>query len=122
MNSGVKKRKRFNRKQRLHSAKHWLPNLKDKHIAKAYRKRYGIDWVSAFIELEMLGVKIDPTYKENVLRSVRPQVKRKKKTHLQKATTENELSFDQDENFAYIAGYTSGGIPYGITRQEWESS
>lgn len=25
---------------------------------------------------------------------------------------------DQDENFAFIAGYTSGGFPYGITWKE----
>lgn len=25
-----------------------------------------------------------------------------------------------DDNFAYIAGYTSGGAPYGITWEEWE--
>lgn len=29
---------------------------------------------------------------------------------------------DSDENFAYIAGYTEGGIPYGITWGErWAS-
>lgn len=27
---------------------------------------------------------------------------------------------EQDENFAFIAGYTSGGAPYGITWEEWE--
>ncbi len=25
---------------------------------------------------------------------------------------------EQDENFYYIAGYTSGGFPYGVTWQE----
>lgn len=27
---------------------------------------------------------------------------------------------DSDENFAFIAGYTSGGFPYGITWEEME--
>ena len=27
---------------------------------------------------------------------------------------------DQDETFAYIAGYTEGGFAYGITWEEWE--
>lgn len=27
---------------------------------------------------------------------------------------------DSDENFAFIAGYTSGGLPYGITWEEME--
>lgn len=29
-------------------------------------------------------------------------------------------AFDSDEHFAYIAGYTSGGAAYGITREEME--
>ena len=27
---------------------------------------------------------------------------------------------DQDETFAYIAGYTEGGFAYGMTWEEWE--
>jgi hypothetical protein len=27
---------------------------------------------------------------------------------------------DQDETFAYIAGYTEGGFAYGVTWEEWE--
>ena len=27
---------------------------------------------------------------------------------------------DQDDTFAYIAGYTEGGFAYGITWEEWE--
>ena len=26
---------------------------------------------------------------------------------------------DQDETFAYIAGYTEGGFAYGVTWEEW---
>ena len=28
--------------------------------------------------------------------------------------------YEQDEYFAYIAGYTEWGFPYGITWEEWE--
>jgi hypothetical protein len=27
---------------------------------------------------------------------------------------------DQDDTFAFIAGYTSGDAPYGITWEEWK--
>ena len=27
---------------------------------------------------------------------------------------------DQDDTFAYIAGYTEGGFAYGVTWEEWE--
>ena len=116
----ISRRKRFNRRQRLDSAKNWIPDFEGGNIAKAYRKHYGIDWVSAFIELEILGVKIDPTYKEKVLESVRAQAATKRQKRLQKDVEKDELPFDQDENFAYIVGYTSGGFPYGVTWEEWE--
>jgi hypothetical protein len=32
----------------------------------------------------------------------------------------NSPSLDQDETFAYIAGYTEGGFAYGVTCEEWE--
>jgi hypothetical protein len=35
----------------------------------------------------------------------------------EKLTRENP---GQNETFAFIAGYTSGGAPYGITWEEWE--
>lgn len=28
---------------------------------------------------------------------------------------------ESDEQFAFIVGYTSGGAPYGITWEEWET-
>lgn len=115
------RRKRFNRRQRLDAAKHWLPDFEGGNIARAYCKHYGIDWVSAFVELEILGVKIDPIYKEKVLESVRTQTETKRRKRLQKTIEEDNLPFDQDENFAYIAGYTSGGFPYGVTWEEWEA-
>ena len=32
----------------------------------------------------------------------------------------NSPYLDQDETFAYIAGYTEGGFAYGVTWEEWE--
>jgi hypothetical protein len=31
----------------------------------------------------------------------------------------DELSTDSDANFSFIAGYTSGGVPYGLTWEEY---
>lgn len=119
--SNTPRRKRFNRRQRLDSAKHWLETYEGGNIAKAYRQYYGIDWVAAFIELEMLGIKIDPEYKEKVLESVRGQVEARRRKRLSKAKDEGRILEDyQDENFAYIAGYTNWGFPYGVTWEEWE--
>lgn len=27
---------------------------------------------------------------------------------------------ESDENFGFIAGYTSNGVPYGLTHDEWD--
>jgi len=91
-------------------------------VFRGYRKRYGVDWSTALRELEMLGVEVDPAYREQVLRTVQEQAKAKKRRQLEKAAEiESVLQIEQDEHFAFIVGYTPGGAPYGITWEEWEA-
>ena len=48
-------------------------------------------------------------------------VAKKKRKRMEKATErEGVLKDYQDENFAYIVGYTNWGFPYGVTWEEWE--
>jgi hypothetical protein len=63
------------RTARLESARNWLQTYEGdrKKLAKAYSKRYRVDYATAFRELEMLGIEIDLRYKEEVLRSVERQ-------------------------------------------------
>lgn len=114
------RRKRFKRVQRLSSAKAWLESYQGNRIVRAYRWRYGVDWQTAFTELEMLGVSVDPEYKKRVLQSEETRLVAKRR---EKAKREAELreqrGYDQDENFAFIVGYTSGGTPYGLSWEEW---
>ena len=52
----------------------------------------------------------------------------KKRNMKQKKTKKNKNAynddygqeFGSDETFAFIAGFTDGGAPYGITWEEWE--
>lgn len=44
--------------------------------------------------------------------------KRKKRTE---SNSESAEMLEQDENFYFIAGYTDGGFPYGITWEEYEA-
>lgn len=30
-----------------------------------------------------------------------------------------DLLIESDENFGFIVGYTSNGVPYGLTHEEW---
>jgi len=67
------------RPQRLESAKSWLETYEGNKVVKAYRKRYGVNFECVFTELEMLGVLIDPDYKERVLQSVAAQAAAKRR-------------------------------------------
>ena len=120
--SNVPRRKRFKREQRLASAKSWLPTYEGKNIFRGYRKHYDVDWPTALRELEMLGVEVDPAYREQVLRTVQEQAEARKRKRLEKAAELESMSgIEQDDYFAYIIGYTSGGAPYGITWEEWKA-
>ena len=44
--------------------------------------------------------------------------KAKKKTHNKMQQQYEDNLFEPDDTFAFIAGYTAGGFPYGITWKE----
>ncbi len=111
--------KRMNRSARLQSARNWLKTYNGKSIAAGYRKHFAVDWVCAFKELEMLGIKIDSGYKDQILKSVAGHIAACQRRKSRRQETYEE-PFQQDEHFAYIAGYTAAGFAYGITWEEWE--
>ncbi len=111
--------KGLNRQSRLASAKRWLLKFEGKNIVKGYRKHYGADWLCAVKELEMLGFELNPDYVNKLKCSMENQrlekqalKQRRKREQLQ------ELYKDSDPTFAFIAGYTSWGFPYGVTWEE----
>lgn len=109
--------KKNTRKERLAEARIWYPQqhfTKDSHVVKAYRLKFGVDRICAMKELCMLHM-LDPEKQksyEQYLASWKKKFKKKKKEEY-----ENDWSDDQ---FYFIAGYTSGGAPYGITWEEEE--
>lgn len=110
--------KRMDRSARLQSARTWVKTYKGKNIAAGYRKHFGIDWICTFSELEILGVRVDPGYKPRVLKSVEGPLaarRRRKAQHEESYVA----PFDQNERFAYIAGYTAAEFAYGVTWEEW---
>jgi len=106
------------RQSRLTRAQAWLPLYKGAHIVRAYRKKFNVDAVCAVRELQEIGYEFKPGYVENLLKSEmtrREQLGQKKETEKLSKKYHNE---EQDDTFYYIAGYTSGGAPYGITWAE----
>ena len=45
-------------------------------------------------------------------------MKKRKRKQQQEQEEWYGMDFEQDENFFFIAGFTEGGIPYGITWEE----
>ena len=109
------------RKKRLREARAWFAVqgfTDDSHIVKAYRQRFRVDKTCAMRELCLLKV-LSP--EKQAAYEAELNAKRQKR---RKAETDSEdpLSSSQDENFAFIAGYTPGGFPYGITWEEQAES
>jgi hypothetical protein len=101
------------RETRIQSAKHWLQTYTGKNIIRGYSKWFGVDSLAAVIELRQLGVPIASTKeaelrRQAVRKATAPKVRKIKETP------------DSDGTFAFIAGYTPSGFPYGITWEEME--
>jgi hypothetical protein len=107
------------REARLQSAKIWIPKYEGKNIVRGYAKWYGVDFLCSIIELRMLGINVDENYEANVRRSIEAKAEqRKQKRRFRKEKKFCDPYADSDDTFAYIAGYTSGGFPYGVTWDE----
>lgn len=96
-------------------------------IVKAYRKKFAVDRMKAVEELQLLGVSLtkEQTDREKAAVKAYQDIQRAKKAKRkrireQKRMEKDTLPFfeDQDDTFYYIAGYTSGGAPYGVTWEE----
>jgi len=122
VSKGVPRRLRMNRAARLQSAKHWLPTYAGRDPVKGYRNWYGVSTACAIIELRQLGIKID---EQRLIQAKRTEEsKAKQRSRKRQQRTEKYLAADEllqsDETFAYVAGYTEWGFPYGITWEEVE--
>ena len=117
--------------ERKPKAEKWVAaydgTLYGEDIIKAYRKKFAVDRMKAVAELQMLGVSLTKEQIDREKAAVRAyqeaqrakKAKRKRKRE-QKRMQKEGLLFgeDQDDTFFYIAGYTSGGAPSGVTWEE----
>ena len=119
------RRKRMKRAGRLANARltQWVQKYAGKHIVKGYCRWYAVDKPCAVVELRLLRVDISAELEAKVrnsvkLRATQNEILRKRK---QEARSEFEEFFrDYDSDFAFVAGYTSGGAAYGVTWEEYE--
>src|SRR3990167_9946075 len=119
-NNRTPRRKRMLRPGILQSAKHWIPTYRGGNIVKGYKNWFGVDLVCAIKELRMLGVKLDEQYVLQALKGHENAIADRHKKKAAKKQELDDLPFDSDDHYYFIAGYTSGGFTYGITWEEAE--
>ncbi|MDR1993747.1 MAG: hypothetical protein LBQ98_09735 [Nitrososphaerota archaeon] len=108
------------KQSRLTRAKVWLPTYNGMHVVKAYRKKFHVNTPCAVRELLEIGYEFKPGYVDNLLKeeALRCEQLRKKKAEAEAERLSKKYYDWQDDTFYYIAGYTSGGVPFGITWKE----
>ena len=120
---GKKKKKSIKRRTtqpkeiRLKRARQWLLtyNGTQKHMAKNYRKHFRVDITTAISDLQAIGVEFSQEYVDAVKKSEAERIRQK---HLKKQSEQSFIDEFSDGRFAFIAGYTDGGAPFGITWEE----
>jgi hypothetical protein len=108
------------RQARLASARSWLKKFSGKNVVRSYANWFGVDLLCAVKELSLCGVSVDPAYVTQLETTFASRSRRRAK---QPVADPQPVGYgvDWDENFAYIAGRTEAGFPYGITWEELEA-
>lgn len=110
----VPRRKRLSRQARLRSARKWIPTYSGRDLVRGYRKWIGVSRVCAIVELRLLGVDIPDSRLEDAQRDERDRAALRARRRSSRRTP----PAGSDSEFAFIAGYTEGGAPFGITWEE----
>jgi hypothetical protein len=121
--TGPKKRKLKGRERRLELAPEWVAGYRGKrnNMVKRYRKTFNVDWLCAINELKALGVELNEEYLSQLMITIQNSYPNEKRvTPIERGEFPFYNDPDSNEIFAYIAGYTSGGLPYGVTWEELE--
>lgn len=107
----------MNCQQRLQAAKQWIPTYTGKNLVHGYRNWFGTSLLCAALELKQLGVAVADEYLAQLRRTDSSLAEKRREQREQRELQED---FDPDQNgvFAYIAGYTTAGFPYGVTWEE----
>ena len=114
------RRKRMNRQARLESARSWLMKFSGKNVVRSYANWFGVDLLCAVRELSLCGVSVDPAYVAQLKTTFASCKSPRPKQPVEEPPSVG-YGVDWDENFAYIAGRTEAGFPYGISWEELEA-
>ena len=91
-----------------------------KNVVRSYANWFGVNLLCAVQELSLCGVAVDPAYVAQLKTTFASRSSRRPKQPVA-GPQSNGYGVDWDENFAYIAGRTKAGFPYGTTWEELEA-
>ena len=112
------KPKQESREQRLCRARQWVHAYSGSHLVQDYRTHFKVVVACALNDLEAIGA-LPPEKLEALRRAEKIRLRQKQKgRELKKEQASLDSLPDSDDTFYYIAGYTSGGAPYGVTWEE----
>ena len=113
-----KQTKTEQREARLRKARQWALTYEGSHIVRAYRKRFKVDYSCALNDLEAIGA-LGPEKLATMRQAEQIRLdQRRREQEAKAAQAFHDRYPDSDDTFFYIAGYTSGGAPYGVTWAE----
>jgi hypothetical protein len=108
----------MSRAARLQSGRHWLENFSAKHMVRSYARWFGVDLMCAAKELHILGIQFSPEYLAALRRTGAARPRRCR--DVPKRTRAVDFEPTWNHGFAYVAGYTEAGLPFGIMWEEVE--
>ena len=118
-NNSTPRRKRFKREQRLRAAPEWMESYNGKSLINGYAKWFGVDKIQAINELRILGVEISKEREKQIREAIEKRAEFRRWAKLErKMKSGTGMSSPWEDEFAFVAGYTSNGVPYGITKDE----
>ena len=86
---------------------------------KHYRERFHVDAVTAAKDLQELGVNYTQEQLDQIKQAEEQRLRQRRMEREAKEREQlAELYEDCDGRFAFIAGYTDGGAPYGVMWEE----
>lgn len=106
---------RMRRQQRRDSAREWIRSGVKVTVA-CYAKRYGVDWYTAYEDLTALGFGMPDWAQQWAQRP--PPVPRHRKAERHTGDLDDPSWIMPDGRLFFVAGYTSGGAPYGMFADE----
>ena len=105
------------RKERMKQARKLISSFKGDNLIQAYREKFRVDTLTAVRELGELGVLTKERIDEET-RTEERRIRRVCRERYERNTPLYERFPDSDDRYFFIAGYTSGGAPYGLTWEE----